>query len=58
MYMGIAIISFTLLIIPVHFPMWGSMFFPGDPTISEEDYYIKREFTEEEIKVGRCKLEN
>jgi hypothetical protein len=26
------------------------MFFPGDPTISEEDYYIKREFTE----VQRC----
>jgi NNP family nitrate/nitrite transporter-like MFS transporter len=30
--------------------MWGSMFFPSDSTISEEDYYIKRDFTEEEIK--------
>jgi NNP family nitrate/nitrite transporter-like MFS transporter len=50
MYMGIVIICCTALVIPIHFPMWGSMFFPGDPTISEEDYYIKREFTE----VRRC----
>ena len=33
-------------------PMWGSMFFPGDPNVSEEDYYIAREFNEEEIKEG------
>jgi NNP family nitrate/nitrite transporter-like MFS transporter len=32
--------------------MWGSMFFPGDPNVSEEDYYIAREFSEEEIKEG------
>ena len=52
MYMGIAIICVTLLVIPIHFPMWGSMFFPGNPNISEEDYYIKNDFTEEEIKEG------
>jgi NNP family nitrate/nitrite transporter-like MFS transporter len=52
MYMGFAIICFTILVIPVHFPMWGSMFLPGDPSCSEEDYYIRREFTESEIKEG------
>lgn len=52
MYMGFTIIAVTLLVVPIHFPMWGSMFFPGDPSVSEEDYYIKREFTEEEIKEG------
>jgi len=52
MYMGFTIIAVTLLVIPIHFPMWGSMFFAGDPNVSEEDYYIKKEFTEEEIKEG------
>ena len=52
MYMGFTIIAVTLLVIPIHFPMWGSMFFAGDPNVSEEDYYIKAEFTEEEIKEG------
>ena len=52
MYMGFTIIGVTLLVIPIHFPMWGSMFIPADPSVSEEDYYIKREFSEEEIKEG------
>ena len=52
MYMGFTIIAVTFLVVFIHFPMWGSMFFPGDPTITEEDYYIKKEFTEEEIKEG------
>ena len=52
MYMGFTIIGVTLLVIPIHFPMWGSMFFPGDPNVSEEDYYIAREFSEDEIKEG------
>jgi len=52
MYMGFTIIGVTLLVVPIHFPMWGSMFFPGDPNVSEEDYYIAREFSEEEIKEG------
>ena len=52
MYMGYIIIGVTLLVIPIHFPMWGSMFLPGDPTVTEEDYYIKNEFSEEEIKEG------
>ena len=51
MYMGFAIIGVTLLVIPIHFPMWGSMFFgPNDST--EEDYYIKNDFSPEEIKQG------
>merc|ERR1711990_115532 len=50
--MGFTIIGVTLLVIPIHFPMWGSMFFPGDPNVSEEDYYIAREFSEDEIKEG------
>ena len=32
--------------------MWGSIFSPGDPNVKEEDYYIKYDFTEEEIKEG------
>ena len=52
MYMGYLIICVTLLVIPIHFPMWGSMFIAGDPTVTEEDYYIKKEFSEEEIKEG------
>jgi NNP family nitrate/nitrite transporter-like MFS transporter len=52
MYMGYLIICVTLLVIPIHFPMWGSMFLPGDPSVTEEDYYIKKEFSEEEIKEG------
>lgn len=51
MYMGITIIAVTLLVIPIHFPMWGSMFLgPNDST--EEDYYIKNDFSAEEIKQG------
>jgi NNP family nitrate/nitrite transporter-like MFS transporter len=51
MYMGFAIICVTLLVIPIHFPMWGSMFLgPNDST--EEDYYIKNDFSPEEIKQG------
>ena len=52
MYMGYLIICVTLLVIPIHFPMWGSMFIAGDPNVTEEDYYIKKEFSEEEIKEG------
>ena len=52
MYMGFTIIAVTLLVVPIHFPMWGSMLFPGDPNVKEEDYYIKYDFTEEEIKEG------
>ena len=53
MYMGYLIICVTLLVIPIHFPMWGSMFYRRrPPTSPEEDYYIAREFTEEEIKEG------
>mmetsp|Transcript_11653 Transcript_11653/g.18753 ORF Transcript_11653/g.18753 Transcript_11653/m.18753 type:complete len:350 (-) Transcript_11653:214-1263(-) len=52
LYMGFTIVGVSMIVICIHFPMWGSMFFPGDPNVSEEDYYIKREFTEEEVKEG------
>ncbi len=46
--MGVMIIGMTLAVAFIHFPMWGSMFFPGNPDISEEDYYLK-EWTAEEV---------
>lgn len=51
-YLGYTVIGVTLLVIPIHFPMWGSMFFPASADVTEEDYYIKGEFTPEEIKSG------
>ena len=35
MYMGFTIIAVTLLVVPIHFPMWGSMLFPGNPNVKE-----------------------
>jgi len=52
MYMGITIIAVTALVIPIHFPMWGSMFFDADKDSTEEDYFVTKEFDEEEIKLG------
>jgi len=51
-YLGYTVIGVTALVIPIHFPMWGSMFFPASKTATEEDYYIHNEFTPEEIKSG------
>ena len=51
MYMGFTIIGVTLLVVPIHFPMWGSMFFLGIPT-SPRRITTSREFSEEEIKEG------
>jgi NNP family nitrate/nitrite transporter-like MFS transporter len=51
-YLGYTVIGVTALVIPIHFPMWGSMFFPASKTATEEDYYIHNEFTPEEIKAG------
>eukprot|EP00232_Nephroselmis_pyriformis_P001889 CAMPEP_0182912314 /NCGR_PEP_ID=MMETSP0034_2-20130328/37444_1 /TAXON_ID=156128 /ORGANISM="Nephroselmis pyriformis, Strain CCMP717" /LENGTH=540 /DNA_ID=CAMNT_0025048979 /DNA_START=79 /DNA_END=1701 /DNA_ORIENTATION=+ len=53
--MGLMIIAMTLLVIPIHFPMWGSMFFgPSKAGVTEEDYY-SGDYTEEEIKAGANK---
>ena len=42
----------TMLLVFVHFPMWGSMFFPGDPDYNEEDYYIREWSADDVAKVG------
>ena len=41
----------TMLLVFLDFPMWGSMFFPGNPEVTEEDYYIK-EWNTDEISQG------
>lgn len=33
------ILAVTLLLVTIHFPMWGGMLTRGNPDISEEDYY-------------------
>eukprot|EP00898_Chlorokybus_atmophyticus_P003069 jgi/Chlat1/3763/Chrsp259S03905 len=54
-YMGIAMVGVTLLIIPISFPQWGSMFFgPSSKGVTEEDYYAS-EWTEEEVKQNKHK---
>ena len=51
-YLGYYVSAVTALVIPIHFPMWGSMLFPASKDATEEDYYIKAEFSPEEIKSG------
>ncbi len=50
-WMGVMIMCASTLLFFVHFPMWGSMFLPGNPDITEEDYYIK-EWSADEIAQG------
>ena len=47
-WMGVMTLCVTATLVFVHFPMWGSMFLPGNPEITEEDYYIK-EWTADDI---------
>ena len=50
-WMGVTIVGVALFTPLIHFPMWGSMFFPGNPKATEEDYYGS-EYNEEEHKSG------
>ena len=47
-WMGVMTLAVTAFLAFVHFPMWGSMFLPGNPDATEEDYYLK-EWTAEEV---------
>lgn len=51
LWMGVMIIGMTTLVATIHFPMWGSMFFPGNPDVTEEEYYTK-DFSKAEQEQG------
>ncbi len=45
-------IAVTTTLSLIHFPMWGSMFFPGSDDYTEEDYYLKEWSAEEVAQVS------
>lgn len=50
-YMGIMTLACTLPVMLVHFPQWGSMFFPRSKSATEESYYTS-EYDEDEKSTG------
>jgi len=50
-WMGVMVMGVTTTVALIHFPMWGSMFFPGNPAIDETDYYFS-DYTKEEREKG------
>lgn len=50
-WMGVMVMAVTATIPLIHFPMWGSMFFPGNHAIDEEEYYAS-DYTKEEREQG------
>ncbi|GAB4819716.1 hypothetical protein N2152v2_006762 [Parachlorella kessleri] len=50
-WMGVMIIGVTLLVTTIHFPMWGGMFFKGNPMKTEEEYYAS-DYTAAEREQG------
>ncbi|MCL7033621.1 hypothetical protein MKW94_008144 [Papaver nudicaule] len=53
-YMGIMIVACTIPTAFIHFPQWGSMFFPPSKHIekSKEEHYYAAEYTKEEQDQG------
>lgn len=49
--MGVCIIACTLVVVTIHFPQWGSMLFPPNEHVTEQDYYLA-EYSEEEKVSG------
>ena len=50
-YMGLMVLCMTTAVMPIYFPMWGSMFFGPKQGVTEEDYYLG-EYTEAERAAG------
>ncbi|XP_074267489.1 high-affinity nitrate transporter 2.1-like [Silene latifolia] len=51
LYMGVMTICCTLPVALIHFPQWGSMFFPPSKSATEEHYYVA-EYSEAEKRDG------
>lgn len=45
------ILAVTAAVAFIHFPMWGSMFFKGNPSKTEDDYYLS-DYTDKEKAEG------
>ena len=52
-WMGVMVIGITLTVFLIHFPMWGGMLFPGNPDVSEKDYYLGDFNEEDSVKYSK-----